>query len=468
MALNPNAKKDETYSQLSCMTKIMVKDSSGDEITYAIKDMTSRKHISDAEVLLEENPITDLASRIDALENNTSTSYDDSALVKRIEILEQNANKDNTYDDTTLVKRIEALEKKEDKDTVYNDAEIKEEIRLLNDAVDKLAEKARIYDTALGITDTAAIKDSLIIETKSSSGIKTSEDRKPHVFDPSTATDQGFAQGAGYAHNNDFKIFGDTSGNNIFKYIGGGPMLGNVMYITDVDDTGYSTLVLKAISNNEFDSSIKDMMGCYKALPIRAPYIVGEFAHSEKYEYGEEPALWNTGIAYSGDFREANAEEINHLLNILVSVDSDKGVCGFDEAILSNKLPVVLLSSDGILSIFDKDNKVCIPLAQYTLIGNGEILINKYLQSKAVVEERLQAIMENENSFFMFSLRYNYLDEYSEIKARVNTVLLDALGIDYPTNTNLVYTYKHNKSGGVLGIGGSYNSWSASDSNPDF
>lgn len=457
MALNYKTSTDETYN-IQCASKIVIPNSEGEDVTYAIKDMTSRKHISTTEAALEETSITDLASRVSTLENNTSSAYDDSAIVKRIENLEKKEDKDTIYNDSAIIKRLEALEKKEDKDTVYDDTKITEEVKLLKDTVDKLSTKARMYDTALGITDTATLRDSLIIETKSSSGISTSNDRKPRVYDVSKSTRYGTAMGAALVEK--------TKGNNIFNYIGHANSLGNQVFIIDVDNEGYNTLNTVAVS--QILESVQNVLTAYKAIPIASPYLLGEFSVREdtSIEYGQEPALWNSGIAYSKDFKAATAADIISLLSInnnsmfigATDIDSDSSDI--------TTYNIVTVSEDGILSVFDVNTKMLTPLVQFALISD-ELKVVEYIQDKAIVEEKLQ-LLNNGSAIMAFSLRYSYFDNYSEIKVTVNTTLLKALGIDFPQNTNLIYTYKHNKSGGFLGIGGNYNNWSGSSSNPRF
>lgn len=457
MALNYKTSTDETYN-IQCASKIVIPNSEGEDVTYAIKDMTSRKHISTTEAALEETSITDLASRISTLENNTSSAYDDSAIVKRIENLEKKEDKDTVYNDSAIIKRLEALEKKEDKDTVYDDTKITEEVKLLKDTVDKLSTKARMYDTALGITDTATLRDSLIIETKSSSGISTSNDRKPRAYDVSKSTSYGTAMGAALVEK--------TEGNNIFKYIGCASGLGNQVFIMDVDNDGYNTL--NTVIASRILESVQTALTAYNAIPIASPYLLGEFGVRENtsIEYGQEPALWNSGIAYSKDFKAATAAEIVNLL----SINNNSMFIGANDIDSDTKMPynIVTISEDGILSVFDINTKMLIPLVQFALISD-ELRVVEYIQDKAIVEEKLQ-LLDDESSvtFMVFSLRYSYFDNYSEIKVTVNTTLLKALGIDFPQNTNLIYTYKHNKSGGFLGIGGNYNNWSGSSSNPQF
>lgn len=74
---------------------------------------------------------TDLKTRVEALENRTTTSvtaYDDSDLKRRVSELEQRPDNNTVYDDTDVKERLTNLETKVDKDTIYDDSDLKRRV----------------------------------------------------------------------------------------------------------------------------------------------------------------------------------------------------------------------------------------------------------------------------------------------------------------------------------------------------
>ena len=72
-----------------------------------------------------------------------SSSYDDSALVGRVEALENKVDNDTIYDDSAILARVEALEAKQDNDTIYDDS-------LLNQRVEALENKSiKLYSVTI-------------------------------------------------------------------------------------------------------------------------------------------------------------------------------------------------------------------------------------------------------------------------------------------------------------------------------
>ena len=82
---------------------------------------------------------TDLKTRVEALENRTTTSvtaYDDSDLKRRVSELEQRPDNNTVYDDTDVKERLTNLETKVDKDTIYDDSELKRRVSELEQRPD--------------------------------------------------------------------------------------------------------------------------------------------------------------------------------------------------------------------------------------------------------------------------------------------------------------------------------------------
>ena len=101
---------------------------------------------------------TDLKTRVEALENRTTTSvtaYDDSDLKRRVSELEQRPDNNTVYDDTDVKERLTALETKEDKDTKYDDSDIKERLTVLENKPDNNT----VYDDSALSNRVRALED---------------------------------------------------------------------------------------------------------------------------------------------------------------------------------------------------------------------------------------------------------------------------------------------------------------------
>lgn len=102
---------------------------------------------------------------------DNDTLYDDAEIKNRLQVLEQRPNNDTVYNDEELVRRITALENRIDNDTVYNDNDLRTRIANLENALKIMnAELEKIKDGSIPTTpithtvDIRPIKSHLIID----------------------------------------------------------------------------------------------------------------------------------------------------------------------------------------------------------------------------------------------------------------------------------------------------------------